>query len=367
MVDPALAPLHDELEFADEELEQQQAKRARSDALDMDAPPPVRGGRGRDGRGPDLPPRGKPNTSRPASKHVDDYMAGQAAGAPKRFANSSRAPSKHVDDYQPAPVVRKTAPMAERNVAAAEEPAPSDDGNGANARGPQNAGGPRGPNSGNCGRPNCGGPCGNGNCGGGFASGNMQMQMLQQQLGMAAAMGGGGGGGMAGMMGGGVMPGMMGAGMGNMCGGMMGGAMYASVWGSAPPTSSVGAENGTHPFWPVPAQVRRHAGHGHGQHVRRHVPWDGRLRRDGRWDGGAAPHCSNPRIVQGRARAPMLLTPSAPPPCDRWAWAAGCRCPAAAWEGRWARRAAGAAAAKETAAKGAVRTKAKTKTAELCR
>ena len=75
-----------------------------------DAPPPVRGGRGRV-REDNPPPRGKANTSRPASKHVDEY-AGQ--GGPKRFQNSSRAPSKHVDDYQSAPVVRKIAPVDSR-------------------------------------------------------------------------------------------------------------------------------------------------------------------------------------------------------------------------------------------------------------
>jgi len=88
------------------------AKRSRSsadviDSIQGDAPPPVRGGRGRMREDP--APRGKPTTSRPASKHVDEY-AGQ--GPPKRFQNSSRAPSKHVDEYQPAPVVRKIAPAA---------------------------------------------------------------------------------------------------------------------------------------------------------------------------------------------------------------------------------------------------------------
>eukprot|EP00965_Chrysotila_dentata_P114384 3780540-Pleurochrysis_carterae.AAC.1 len=84
---------------ADEQSQQQAAKRQRLD-LDPtgDAPPPVRSGRGRVRE--DHPAmRGKANTSRPASKHVDDFQ-----GGPKRFQNSSRAPSKHVDDYQPAPI-----------------------------------------------------------------------------------------------------------------------------------------------------------------------------------------------------------------------------------------------------------------------
>ena len=79
-------------------------KRPRMDheATGADAPPPVRGGRGR--VRDDAPvQRGKANTTRPASKHVDDYQG----AAPKRFQNSSRAPSKHVDDYQNAPVVRR--------------------------------------------------------------------------------------------------------------------------------------------------------------------------------------------------------------------------------------------------------------------
>ena len=66
----------------------------------------MRGGRGRV-REDNPPLRGKPNTSRPASRHVDDFTP-PGGGGPKRFANSSRAPSKHVDEYQPAPVVRKT-------------------------------------------------------------------------------------------------------------------------------------------------------------------------------------------------------------------------------------------------------------------
>ena len=69
-----------------------------------DAPPPIRGGRGRV-REENPPPRGGANTSRPASKHVDAVAGGSGFGV-KRFANSSRAPSKHVDDYQSAPVVR---------------------------------------------------------------------------------------------------------------------------------------------------------------------------------------------------------------------------------------------------------------------
>lgn len=75
-------------------------------SLEAEAPPPVRSGRGRV-RDENPMQRGKPNTSRPASKHVDDFTG---SVGPKRFQNSSRAPSKHVDDYQAAPVVRKTVP-----------------------------------------------------------------------------------------------------------------------------------------------------------------------------------------------------------------------------------------------------------------
>ena len=65
-----------------------------------DAPPPVRGVRVRNREeAPML--RGKTNPSRVVSKQGDG----------KRVQNSSRAPSKHVDDYQAAPMVRKTAPV----------------------------------------------------------------------------------------------------------------------------------------------------------------------------------------------------------------------------------------------------------------
>ena len=96
--------------------EEHPSKRARSEEHDADGlPPPVRGGRGRV-REDNPPLRGKPNTSRPASKHVDDFMP-PGGGGPKRFANSSRAPSKHVDEYQPAPVVRKTVRPAAHSTA----------------------------------------------------------------------------------------------------------------------------------------------------------------------------------------------------------------------------------------------------------
>jgi len=150
-----------------------EAKRGKRSHADVelsdrgDAPPPVRGGRGRM-REDNPPARGKANTSRPASKHVDDY---QQLGA-KRFANSSsRAPSKHVDDYQQAPVVRKTMPPDGRKTGdeggAGEgqaPPAPSQPFNGANVGNIGGAG---------QGMPMCGG--------------QMNMQLLQQQLGMAAA------------------------------------------------------------------------------------------------------------------------------------------------------------------------------------
>ena len=101
--------------------EEHPSKRARSDEQYADgAPPPVRGGRGRV-REDNPPLRGKPNTSRPASKHVDDFMQ-PGGGGPKRFANSSRAPSKHVDDYQPAPVVRKTVRPGATSTATAPRP-----------------------------------------------------------------------------------------------------------------------------------------------------------------------------------------------------------------------------------------------------
>ena len=101
--------------------EEHPSKRARSDEQYADgAPPPVRGGRGRV-REDNPPLRGKPNTSRPASKHVDDFMP-PGGGGPKRFANSSRAPSKHVDDYQPAPVVRKTVRPGATSAATAPRP-----------------------------------------------------------------------------------------------------------------------------------------------------------------------------------------------------------------------------------------------------
>ena len=85
-------------------------KRQRVDheATPADAPPPVRSGRGRV-REDNPVQRGKANTTRPASKHVDEYQG----GAPKRFQNSSRAPSKHVDDYQNAPVVRRVVQPAD--------------------------------------------------------------------------------------------------------------------------------------------------------------------------------------------------------------------------------------------------------------
>ena len=138
-----------------------------------DAPPPVRSGRGRI-REENPPPRGKANTSRPASKHVDDFSGQMGV---KRFQNSSRAPSKHVDDYQSAPVVRKTIPV-EGPSAGDGQQAPQQLGDtapcptAATCAGGAMRGtfaGAGGPTSG--GMPMCG---------------QMNMQMLQQQLGMAA-------------------------------------------------------------------------------------------------------------------------------------------------------------------------------------
>ena len=96
------------------------AKRARgARGGDYDeAPPPVRGGRGRV-REDNLRPRGAGNTSRPASQHVDDVTK-LGPGAPRRTQNSSRAPSKPVDDYQARPVVRKIA--APGDAPAGDEP-----------------------------------------------------------------------------------------------------------------------------------------------------------------------------------------------------------------------------------------------------
>ena len=202
-----------------------------------DEPPPVRGGRGRVREENPLP-RGKPNTSRPASKHVDDYTLGA-----KRFQNSSRAPSKHVDDYQSAPVVRKTNSIegkggGEGGDAAGQEP-PPDGRTQSMGRGSMGDGGPPGGGPGGT-----GGGTGNGGGPGGGAGGNMSLQMLQQQLGMAAAhslppgmmgmqMPQHARPGMGGPMG---MGGMMGAGMGGLMGGPMAGMMgapggnMAGVW-----------------------------------------------------------------------------------------------------------------------------------------
>ncbi|KAL3925664.1 MAG: hypothetical protein SGPRY_003592, partial [Prymnesium sp.] len=79
---------------------------ADDDSTTGHAPPPVRGGRGR--VRDDVAPRPKVTTSRSTSKHVDEFAGAASA---KRFQNSSRAPSKHVDEYQPAPVVRRVAPL----------------------------------------------------------------------------------------------------------------------------------------------------------------------------------------------------------------------------------------------------------------
>jgi len=215
-----------------------------------DAPPPVRGGRGRVREENPLP-RGKPNTSRPASKHVDDYSQ-----LGKRFQNSSRAPSKHVDDYQPAPVVRKTV---DAKAGGPEGSGPSDataaqgaDPPGYDARLPT--------------MPACG--CRGSDGGGGAGSSMVTLQMLQQQLGMAAAqslppgmqlpgmalqmppqprpgMGGPMAMGMTGMLGGahvvGAMPGIAGVMGGAMAGNNVSGS---SVW-RAPAMGSMGGLNST--------------------------------------------------------------------------------------------------------------------------
>jgi hypothetical protein len=141
-----------------------------------DAPPPVRGGRGRV-REDNPAPRGKANTSRPASKHVDEYSQPGA----KRFQNSSRAPSKHVDDYQSAPVVRKTASVDVKG-------------------GPDAGGFPEGvahgmdAPGGEIGRPphmqpgSRGSEGASGGAGGGSGGSiGINLHMLQQKLGMAAA------------------------------------------------------------------------------------------------------------------------------------------------------------------------------------
>jgi hypothetical protein len=73
----------------------------------MPAPPPVRSGRGRT-RDDGATPRNKPNTSRPASKHVDDVQSLGPHG-PKRLLTSPRAPSRHGDDHpHPAPFARRS-------------------------------------------------------------------------------------------------------------------------------------------------------------------------------------------------------------------------------------------------------------------
>ena len=226
-----------------------EAKRGKRSHADVelsdrgDAPPPVRGGRGRM-REDNPPPRGKANTSRPASKHVDDY---QQLGV-KRFANSSsRAPSKHVDDYQQAPVVRKTMPQDGRK--------PGDE---SGAGEGQPLAPPTQPFNGTPG--GCGGGAGQGMA---MCGGQLNMQMLQQQLGMAAAVhgmpadmlamqrAGGMGAGMpmmggCGMMGGMAMGAMPGMGMPGMPGmGNAGGAAGCGPCGgggscgrSAPPSIS---------------------------------------------------------------------------------------------------------------------------------
>lgn len=236
-----------------------------------DAPPPVRGGRGRM-REENVPLRVKPNTSRPASKHVDDYsgqigaggammnqqqqasaqmngmaMAGCGMQMPgsvqtgtssmqggvgmqpgKRFQNSSRAPSKHVDDYQAAPVVRildDRRASAEAPAEAPSQSAPSGAAAGIKSSNVQGGAG-RGAAcdmGGNAMQAQMGG----GGMGPGGPMDMTQMQLMQQ-LGMAAAARGGGMSGSGGMsMGGaGMAMGMqgLGAGMGPG-GGAMGGAM----------------------------------------------------------------------------------------------------------------------------------------------
>ena len=172
------------LHYAQSAADAVAGKRSRSDMEQNDewggnAPPPVRGGRGR--MREDNPiQRSKPSTARPASKHVDEYPLPvgppvSQLSAPKRFQNSSRAPSKHVDDYQQAPVVRKTVPVESKPTC--EGAAPPASGWSGEA---DNGGGPRLPGARN-------------NNGGGGAGpnivGQMSMQMLQQQLGMAAAQG----------------------------------------------------------------------------------------------------------------------------------------------------------------------------------